>query len=53
MNEAINTDQAAAMGLAIIRTIVHAHRGAVGAENSPQGGASFRFTLPVALERAR
>ena len=35
------------MGLAIVRTIVNAHGGAVGAENSPEGGASLRFTLPV------
>ncbi|HUP37223.1 MAG TPA: ATP-binding protein [Candidatus Limnocylindria bacterium] len=36
------------MGLAIVRTIVAAHGGAVGAENNPEGGASLRFTLPVA-----
>jgi signal transduction histidine kinase len=41
------------MGLAIVRTIVNAHGGAVGAENNPEGGASFRFTLPVAPEGAR
>jgi two-component system sensor kinase FixL len=41
------------MGLAIVRTIVNAHGGAVGAENNPHGGASFRFTLPVASERER
>jgi two-component system sensor kinase FixL len=35
------------MGLAIVRTIVNAHGGAVGAENSPEGGASLWFTLPV------
>jgi light-regulated signal transduction histidine kinase (bacteriophytochrome) len=34
--------------LAIVRTIVNAHGGAVGAENNLQGGASLRFTLPVA-----
>jgi signal transduction histidine kinase len=39
------------MGLAIVRTIVNAHGGAVGAENSPEGGASLRFTLPVNRER--
>ncbi len=38
------------MGLAIVRTIVAAHGGAVGAENNPEGGASLRFTLPVAAE---
>ena len=41
------------MGLAIVRTIVNAHGGAVGAENNPPGGASFSFTLPVAPEKAR
>ncbi len=38
------------MGLAIVRTIVNAHGGAVGAENNPEGGASLRFTLPVNRE---
>jgi len=41
------------MGLAIVRTIVNAHGGAVGAENNPAGGASLRFTLPVNREVAR
>jgi len=41
------------MGLAIVRTIVSAHGGAVGAENNPQGGASLHFTLPVAPEGER
>lgn len=40
------------MGLAIVRTIVNAHGGAVGAANNPEGGASLRFTLPVNREGA-
>jgi len=36
------------MGLAISRTIIEAHNGRLWAENRKEGGASFRFTLPVA-----
>jgi two-component system sensor kinase FixL len=39
------------MGLPISRTIVQAHSGRIWAENRAEGGASFRFTLPIA-ERA-
>jgi signal transduction histidine kinase len=41
------------MGLAIVRTIVTAHGGAVGAGNIPPGGARFHFTLPVDPEATR
>ncbi len=36
------------MGLAISRTIIEAHGGRLWAENRSGGGASFRFTLPIA-----
>jgi two-component system sensor kinase FixL len=36
------------MGLAICRTIVEAHGGRLWCETTPEGGAAFRFTLPIA-----
>jgi two-component system, LuxR family, sensor kinase FixL len=36
------------MGLTIVRSIIEAHGGAIGAENVDGGGARFYFTLPVA-----
>ena len=37
------------LGLTICRAVVEAHGGKIWAENRPGGGASFRFTLPLAL----
>ena len=35
------------IGLAISRTIIDAHGGRLWAETPPEGGAAFRFTVPV------
>jgi C4-dicarboxylate-specific signal transduction histidine kinase len=36
------------IGLSVCRAIVAAHGGRMWAENNPDGGATFRFTLPIA-----
>jgi len=41
------------MGLSISRSLIEAHGGRLWAENSEGGGASLRFTLPVAQIPAR
>jgi two-component system, LuxR family, sensor kinase FixL len=36
------------LGLPVSKTIIEAHKGRLWAENGPEGGACFCFTLPVA-----
>jgi signal transduction histidine kinase len=35
------------VGLSIVRSIVEAHNGSLGAENNPDRGATVRFALPL------
>jgi signal transduction histidine kinase len=35
------------MGLAVSKTIIEAHQGELWAENRPEGGACFSFTVPI------
>jgi C4-dicarboxylate-specific signal transduction histidine kinase len=44
--------QGMGLGLSIARTIIEQSGGRIWAENRPEGGATFNFTLPVAREDA-
>ena len=52
MFQAFYTTKAGGMGigLTIARSIIEAHDGELEAENNPDGGATFSFTLPVREE---
>jgi two-component system sensor kinase FixL len=39
--------QGLGIGLEVCRSIIESHRGAIWAENNPDRGATFHFTLPV------
>jgi PAS domain S-box-containing protein len=41
------------LGLAISRSIIESHRGRIWAENIPDGGAAFHFTVPAEIERPK
>ncbi len=42
------SQQGMGLGLSIVRTIISAHEGRIWAENNPEAGATFHFTVPVA-----
>jgi two-component system sensor histidine kinase KdpD len=50
--QAITNIKGMGLGLTICQKIIHLHGGEIWAENRPQGGARFNFTLPLLQERS-
>jgi len=48
-DEARSVDTGAGLGLSIAKALIEAHGGRIWAENAPDGGACFAFTLPVSI----
>ena len=46
-DQARSSDTGAGLGLSIAKTLIEAHGGRIWAENAPDGGGCFTFTLPI------
>ncbi|MBE0634741.1 two-component sensor histidine kinase, partial [Candidatus Bipolaricaulota bacterium] len=46
-DEARAGDGGAGLGLSIAKALIEAHNGRIWAENAPEGGACFVFSLPL------